>query len=78
MISFKRMFEEVYHITTHEPTYPPLNRAAFLIERACVPGFYPSYCAEAAQILAAMDACLQKGGQAESGRRSNCRTTLQE
>ena len=77
MISFKHMFEEVYHITTHEPTYPPLDRTAFLIEHACVPGFYPPYCAETAQILAAMDACLQKSSQAKNGEQPNCRPTSQ-
>ena len=33
-----------------DPTYPALDRAAFLIERTCVPRYYPPrYCAEAAQ-----------------------------
>ena len=77
MTSFKHILE-VYHITTHEPAYPPLDRTAFLIEHACVPGFYPPYCAEAAQILAAMDACLQKGGQAKNGRQPNFRNNSQQ
>lgn len=34
--------------------WPVLNRAAFLIEHACVPKSYPSFCAETAQILAAL------------------------
>ena len=38
-----------------ESVYPALNREAFLIEHACVPRFYPSYCAEAAQILAEIE-----------------------
>ena len=42
--------------TAQEPVYPPLDRAAFLIERTCVPRFYPSYCAETAQLLALMEA----------------------
>lgn len=32
-----------------DPTYPALDRAAFLIERTCVPRYYPPrYCAESA------------------------------
>ncbi len=37
-----------------EPAYPPLDRTAFLIEHSCVAGAYPSYCAEAAQVLTAL------------------------
>jgi len=33
----------------HEPTYPPLDRAEFLAERACVPNYVPRYCAEETQ-----------------------------
>lgn len=44
-----------------EPTYPALDRAAFLIERTCVPRYYPlCYCAEAAQLLAMLEAAQQK------------------
>ena len=60
MISFKHMFEEVYHITAHEPTYPPLDRTAFLIDRACVPRYVPRYCAEEAQLFAALAAAFSK------------------
>jgi len=44
----------VCHIANHEPTYPPLDRAEFLIERACAPNRAPRYCAEAAQLFAAL------------------------
>lgn len=43
-----------------KPTYPALDRAAFLIERACVPRFYPFYCAETAQLFAMMEAALHQ------------------
>ena len=44
-----------------EPAYPALDCAAFLIERACVPRYYPPrYCAEAAQLLAMLEAARQK------------------
>ena len=43
-----------------EPTYPALDRAAFLIEHACVPRAYPTYCAEAAQLLAMLEAARRK------------------
>lgn len=43
-----------------EPTYPTLDRAAFLIEHACVPKAYPTYCAEAAQLIAMLEAARQK------------------
>lgn len=44
-----------------EPTYPALDRTAFLIERTCVPRYYPPrYCAEAAQLLAMLEATRQK------------------
>ncbi len=56
MVSFKHMFEEVNHIDPHKPAYPPLDRAAFLIEHACVPKSYPSFCAETAQLFALMEA----------------------
>jgi len=45
----------------HEPEYPALNRAAFLIERASVPRYHPSpYCAEMGQLLAGIAARLQE------------------
>ena len=51
-----------------EPTYPALNRAAFLIERTCVPRYYPpTYCAEAAQLLAMLDEARQKSIPQEHG-----------
>ncbi len=51
-----------------EPTYPALNRAAFLIERTCVPRYYPpTYCAEAAQLLAMLEAAQQKSTPQERG-----------
>ena len=43
-----------------EPTYPALDRAAFLIEHACVPRAYPTFCAETAQLLAMLEAARQK------------------
>lgn len=46
---------------THEPAYPVLDRAAFLIERACVPRYYPTFCAETAQLLALLEEAQQKG-----------------
>ena len=49
-----------------EPTYPALDRAAFLIERTCVPRYYPpTYCAEAAQLLAMLEAARQKSSPQE-------------
>ena len=51
-----------------DPTYPALDRAAFLIERTCVPRYYPPrYCAEAAQLLAMLDAVRQKSIPQEHG-----------
>lgn len=50
-----------------EPTYPALDRAAFLMERACVPRYYPSYCAETAQLLALMEAARKKSNPQEHG-----------
>lgn len=47
-----------------ESTYSALDRAAFLIERASVPRYYPTYCAEAAQLLAMLEAARQKNGAA--------------
>lgn len=44
----------------HEPTYPALDRAAFLIEHACVPRAYPTFCAETAQLLAMLEAARQR------------------
>lgn len=55
-----------------DPTYPALNRAAFLIERICVPRYYPpTYCAEAAQLLAMLDAARQKSVPQEHGGDAN-------
>ena len=54
-----RFYKDVISI---DPTYPALDRAAFLIERACVPRFYPSYCAETAQLFAMMEAAQQENG----------------
>ena len=49
-----------------EPTYPALDRAAFLIERTCVPRYYPPrYCAEAAQLLSMLEAARQKSSPQE-------------
>ena len=51
-----------------EPAYPALDRAASLIKRTCVPRYYPStYCAEAAQLLAMLEAARQHGQQEFSG-----------
>lgn len=53
-----------------EPTYPALDRAAFLIERTCVPRYYPpTYCAEAAQLLAMLETARRdsEGQEAVSG-----------
>lgn len=56
----------------HESTYPALDRAAFLIEHACVPRAYPTFCAETAQLLAMMEAAREKSEAAgTSGRRDN-------
>lgn len=52
-------------MSDHKPTYPVLNRAEFLIERACVPKYVPSYPAEIAQILAAIE--LRQSQQQPSG-----------
>ncbi len=49
--------------------YPALDRAAFLIERTCVPRHYPPiYCAEAAQLLAMLDAARQQNTTQEQDR----------
>ena len=49
-----------------DPTYPALDRAAFLIERTCVPRYYPPrYCAEAAQLLAMLEAARQQSSPQE-------------
>ncbi len=53
----------------HESTYPALDRAAFLIEHACVPRAYPTFCAETAQLLAMMEAAQrQNTSQEPNGR----------
>lgn len=49
-----------------KPQWPELNRAAFLIERAIVPRYYPTYCAEIGQLLAGIEARLQENSRAES------------
>ncbi|MFG6351254.1 MAG: hypothetical protein K1W21_06460 [Oscillospiraceae bacterium] len=52
-----------------EPTYPALDRAAFLIERTCVPRYYPpTYCAEAAQLLAMLEAAQRQNAPQEQDR----------
>lgn len=43
-----------------EPTYPALDRAAFLIEHACVPRAYPTFCAETVQLLAMLEAAQRQ------------------
>ena len=51
-----------------DPTYPALDRAAFLIERTCVPRYYPPrYCAEAAQLLAMLEAARRQNPPQEHG-----------
>ena len=51
-----------------DPAYPALDRAAFLIERTCVPKYYPpTYCAEAAQLLAMLEATRQNTPQEHGG-----------
>ena len=51
-----------------KPTYPALDRAAFLIERTYVPRYYPPrYCAEAAQLLAMLEAARQNTPQEHGG-----------
>ena len=58
-----------------EPTYPALDRAAFLIERTCVPRYYPpTYCAEAAQLLAMLEAAHQQNTSQENRPHSMQRT----
>lgn len=52
-----RFYKEMISI---DPAYPALDRTAFLVERACVPRFYPSFCAETAQLLAMLEAAQQK------------------
>ena len=51
-----RFYKEMIPI---DPAYPALDRTAFLVERACVPRFYPSFCAETAQLLAMLEAAQQ-------------------
>ena len=60
------MFEEVEDIPREETNWPTLDRAAFLIERACVPRYYPAYCAEAAQLLALLEAAQQRRNPQEN------------
>ena len=67
-----RFYKEMISI---DPTYPALNRAAFLIERTCVPRYYPpTYCAEAAQLLAMLEAAQQKSIPQENRPHSMQRT----
>ena len=56
-----------------DPTYPALDRAVFLIERICVPRYYPpTFCAETAQLLAMLEAVRQRGSpQKKSGQPSD-------
>ena len=52
-----------------EPTYPALDRAAFLSARTCVPRYYPpTYCAEAAQLLAMLEAAQRQNAPQEQDR----------
>jgi hypothetical protein len=60
------MFEEVEDIPREETNWPVLDRVAFLIEHACVPGAYPSYCAETAQLLAALEERLRQNPPQEN------------
>lgn len=46
--------------------WPVLNRAAFLIKHACVPKSYPTFCAETAQILAALAERMRQGSPQEN------------
>ncbi len=49
-----------------EPTSPALGRAMFLLERVCAPRCDPpAYCAEAAQLLAMLEAVRQKKSEKE-------------
>ena len=58
-----------------EPTYPALNRAAFLTERTCVPRYYPPrYCAETAQLLAMLETAQQRRNPQENRPHSMQRT----
>lgn len=58
-----------------EPAYPALDRAAFLIERTCAPRYYPpTYCAEAAQLLAMLEAAQQRRSPQENRPHSMQRT----
>ena len=60
-----RFYKEMISI---DPTYPALDRAVFLIERICVPRYYPpTFCAETAQLLAKLEAAQQKSSQQENG-----------
>ena len=53
----------------YESTYPALDRTAFLIERTCVPRYYPpTYCAEAAQLLAMLEAAQRQNAPQEQDR----------
>ena len=60
-----RFYKEMISI---DPAYPALDRTAFLVERACVPRFYPSFCAETAQLLAMLEAAQQKNIPQEPNR----------
>jgi len=41
-------------LSDHEPTYPALDRAEYLVERTYMPNRAPRYCAEEAQLFAAL------------------------
>ena len=58
-----------------DPTYPALDRAAFLIDHTSVPRYYPPrYCAEAAQLLAMLEAAQQRRNPQENRPHSMQRT----
>lgn len=46
--------------------WPVLSRTAFLIDRACVPKSYPTFCAESAQLLAALAERMRQGSPQEN------------
>lgn len=67
--------EEAAPISSDQLNYPALDRAAFLIERICVPRYYPpTYCAEAAQLLAMLEAAQQRRNPQENRPHSMQRT----
>ncbi len=44
-----------------EPTYPALDRAEYLAGRTCMPNHVPRYCAEEAQLFAALAEAFSRG-----------------